>query len=115
MSESQGLLAAGIYSVRELWREKSVRCKVMDFLLIIPPLSRFNYSLPKHHVGPQAWPHGKVFASNQTGFDLLTFHLFSNHGMTFQVCQVRVIPAPCAAPPTLKGVERCTTLITETM
>lgn len=63
-------------------------CKILDFLLIIPPLLRFNYSPSELSVRLQVWPCAERPLHPITQFDLLTFHLFSNHDMTFQVCQV---------------------------
>lgn len=88
-------------------RKKCARvkdCKILDFLLIIPPPLRFNYSPSELSVRLQVWPRAERPLHPITQFDLLTFHLFSNHDMTFQVCQVRAIPALRAAPhPTHRG------------
>lgn len=68
-------------------REKAARvkvCKIMDFLLIIPPLLRLNYSLPEL----TGQPHTQRPLHPIKPLDLLTLHLFPNHDMTFQVCQV---------------------------
>lgn len=63
------------------------------FSLVIPPPARFNYSPSELSVGLQVWPGAGRPLHPITQFDLLTFHLFSNHDMTFRVCQVRAIPA----------------------
>lgn len=76
----------------------------MDFLLIIPPLPRLNYPLPELSVRLQVWPHTVRPLHPIKQLDLLTLRLFSNHDMTFQVCQVRAVPALCAAL-LLRGVE----------
>lgn len=89
-------------------------CKIMDFLLIIPPLLRFNYSLPELSVRLQVWPHTERPLHPITQLDLLTHHLFSNHDMTFQVCQVRCIPALCVVL-LLRVLRHHTTLITVTL
>lgn len=89
-------------------------CKIMDFLLIIPPLLWFNYPLPKLSVRLQVWPHTERPLHLIKQLDLLTLHLFSNHDMTFQVCQVRAVPALCAAL-LLRALRRYTTLITVTL
>lgn len=62
-------------------------------LLIIPTQAGFNYSPPELSVRLQVWPGAERPLHPITQFDLLTFHLFSNHDMTFRGCQVRGIPA----------------------
>lgn len=63
------------------------------FLLKIPTRPSFNYSPSGLSVRLQVWPGAERPLHPITQFDLLTFHLFSNHDMTFRVCQVRAIPA----------------------
>lgn len=86
----------------------------MDFLLIIPLLLKFNYSLLELSVRLQVRPHTERPLHPIKRLDLLTLHLLSNHDMTFQVCQVQTIPAPCAAL-LLRVLRRYTTLITVTL
>lgn len=86
----------------------------MDFLLIIPLRLRFNYSPLELSIRLQIRPHGEKLLHPIKQLDLLTLRLFSNHDVTFRVCQVQTIPALCAA--LLLRVLRCyTTLITVTL
>lgn len=86
----------------------------MDFRLIIPPLLKFNYSVEELSVHLQVWPHTERPLHPIKRLDLLTLHLFSNHDLTFQVCQVPAFPALCAAL-LLRVLRRHTTLITVTL
>lgn len=96
---------------RNCWHQY---CKIMDFLLIIPLRLRFNYSPLELSIRLQIRPHREKLLHPIKQLDLLTLRLFSNHDVTFRVCQVQTIPALCAA--LLLRVLRCyTTLITVTL